>query len=93
MRDPIDNIIAKQLIRSSTSIGANIMEAFGSSTKKGFSNFFSIAYKSAKETMYWLYIFKKREKGNQDKINHLLSECEQINKMIASSILTIKGKR
>jgi len=91
--DTINQILLRQLIRSATSVGANIVEAFGSGTKKGFLNFFSIAYKSAKETLYWLYIFRETKIGSQKELEKLIKQCSELNKMIAASILTIKGKR
>lgn len=53
---PEANILAKQLIRSATSIGANSEEADGSESKAEFIHRFSIAKKEAKETSYWLRI-------------------------------------
>ena len=47
-------IIVKQLLRSATSIGANIIEAQAGSTKKDFTNFFNYALKSANESKFWL---------------------------------------
>ncbi|MEK7062003.1 MAG: four helix bundle protein [Patescibacteria group bacterium] len=91
--DSINHILLNQLVRSATSVGANIVEAFGSGTKKGFLNYFSIAYKSAKETIYWLYIFRETKIGDQKELEKLIEQCTQLNKMIAASILTIKGKR
>lgn len=92
-KNTIDSVLVKQLLRSATSIGANIVEAHGSSSKKDFQNFFSIAFKSAKETHYWLYIFKETKKGNQENLEILLNEITQISKIIVASILTMKGKR
>ncbi|MBI4652841.1 four helix bundle protein [Candidatus Kuenenbacteria bacterium] len=61
------NVIAKQLIRSATSIGANIVEAQASSSKKDFINFINHALKSANETRYWLGLL--RDSGKVEKIN------------------------
>ena len=83
--------IADQLIRSATSIGANVVEAKGSSSKKDFARFFEIAYKSSNETQYWLFLIK--ETSNNTQIDHLLNECQEIAKMLCSSILTMKGKK
>ena len=90
----VEQIIFKQLLRCATSIGANIVEAHGSSSKKDFLNFFSIALKSARETLYWLYLIKETgNKNNQDKLLALIAECDELAKIIAASILTMKGKR
>lgn len=55
---PSGKIIANQIIRSATSIGANVMEAKGASSKKDYANFFAHALKSANETKYWLTILE-----------------------------------
>lgn len=56
-------IIADQVIRSSTSIGANIVEAQAGSTKKDFINFLNNALKSANETVFWLRLASEIDKN------------------------------
>lgn len=85
--------IVDQLIRSATSIGANVIEAKSSSSKKDYIKFFEIALKSANETKYWLILIRESRKELKDKVNNLLLEVNQISKVIASSILTLKGKK
>jgi four helix bundle protein len=82
-----------QLIRSATSIGANIVEAKSASSKKDFIRFFEIALKSSNETKYWLCLFRDALKCDREKTAVLLKEADEISKMIASSILTLKGKK
>lgn len=86
-------IIFDQLIRSTTSIGANIVEVKGSSSKKEFLKFFEIALKSSQETKYWLAMLRELEPGHKEKINGFITETEEITKILSSSILTMKGKR
>lgn len=86
-------IIADQLIRSTTSIGANIVEAKSSSSKREFLNYFQISLKSANETKYWLALLDKLLPDKSTEINLYLSEVNEISKIIGSSILTMKGKR
>lgn len=86
-------IIAKQLLRSATSIGANIIEAQAGSSKKDFVNFFSYALKSANETKFWLCLLRDSGKAKTQNITLLLQEAVEISNMLASSILTLKGKR
>ena len=52
-------IISKQLLRSATSIGANIFEASAASSKKNFINKMTIASKEARETYYWLILLRE----------------------------------
>lgn len=85
--------VADQLVRSATSIGANIVEAKASSSKRDYTNFFQIALKSANETKYWLIIIQEISPELQERINPLLQEADELSKIVASSILTLKGKK
>lgn len=85
--------VADQLIRSATSIGANIIEAKAASSKKDYLKFFQIALKSANETQYWLILTKESCSQGVNQINQLLQEVEEIGKIIGAGILTMKGKR
>ena len=86
-------IISKQLLRSATSIGANIIEAQAGSSKKDFTNFFSHALKSANESKFWLGLLRDSKKGNQEEIEKLLQETIELSNILGSSILTLKGKK
>ena len=85
-------IISDQLIRSITSVGANIVEAKSSASKREFLNYFQIALKSANETKYWLALLKELSVNNADEIQFFLNEITEIAKIIGSSVLTLKGK-
>ncbi len=85
-------VIAKQLLRSATSIGANIIEAQAGSSKRDFTNYFSHALKSANETKFWLGLLRDSGKSNYEKADELLQEAIQIANILGSSILTLKGK-
>lgn len=86
-------IISKQLLRSSTSIGANIIEAQAGRTKKDFTNFFTHALKSANETKFWLGLLRDAKKINRNLINGLLQETDELSKILGASILTLQGRR
>jgi len=86
-------IIAKQLLRSATSIGANIIEAQAGSSKKDFTNFFSYALKSANESKFWLGLLRDSKKGSFAKTNELLQETIELSNILGSSILTLKGQK
>ncbi len=86
-------IICSQLLRSATSIGANIIEAQSTSSKRGFINFLNNALKSANETKFWLGLLRDSKKGSKETINPLLEDTKQLANILASSILTLKGKR
>jgi len=84
--------IIDQLIRSATSIGANVVEAKSSSSKRDYIHFFEIALKSANETKYWLILIKESMPEFKAEAESLLKEADEISKIIASSVLTLKGK-
>jgi len=85
-------IISDQLIRCLTSVGANIVEAKSSSSKKEFLNYFQIALKSANEAKYWLAMLRELLQEKKNEINIFLNEVEEISKILGTSILTMKGK-
>ena len=70
-------IIAKQIVRSATSIGANIIEAQASSSKKDFTNFLHHALKSANETRYWLGLLRDSNKVDKKESVKLLNEAQE----------------
>lgn len=86
-------IIADQLMRCATSIGANVVEAKASSSRKDFIKFYEIALKSANETKYWLALLRDAAHVDRNAVNKLLIEVEEISKMLGSSILTLKNKK
>jgi four helix bundle protein len=85
-------VISDQLLRAATSIGANIVEAKSSSSRKDFIRFYEIALKSANETKYWLGILRDATLSDKQKIDQLLKEVEEISRMLGSSLLTLKRK-
>lgn len=86
-------IVGKQVIRSATSVGANIVEAQASSSKRDFTNFLNHSLKSANETKYWLGLLRDNNYLDKNKVNVLLSECTELANLLGSSILKLKGKR
>ncbi len=92
-RDYSIQVISKQLLRSATSIGANIIEAQAGSSKKDFTNFFSHALKSANESKFWLGLLRDSGKADAGEANKLLQETREIANILGSSILTLKGKK
>jgi len=93
-KDYIFVTIGKQLLRSATSIGANIIEAQAGRTRRDFTNYYQIALKSSNETKYWLMILKDKVKDKtiNNKIGNLLQEAIEISNMIGASLITLKGK-
>ena len=77
-------ILSKQLIRSGTSIGANIAESKGAISKADFSNKISIAYKECLETKYWLSLLKDTSYIDEQKFLIFFSEADEIAKILFS---------
>ncbi len=86
-------VIARQLLRSATSIGANIVEAQAASSKKDFTNFFNHSLKSANESKFWLGLLRDSKKATKESVNPLLTETKELANILASSILKLKGKK
>jgi four helix bundle protein len=86
-------IISKQLLRSATSIGANIIEAQACGSKKDFINFMNISLKSSNETKYWLGLLRDSQKAEKMQVENLLVEVNEISNILGSSILRLKGKK
>ena len=86
-------IIADQLLRSGTSIGANIIEAKSASSKRDFIKYYEIALKSANETKYWFGLLRDATSVDNQKINQFLKEVQEISNILASSLLTMKKKK
>lgn len=86
-------IFSDQLLRSATSIGANIIEAKAASSKRDFIKYYEIALKSANETKYWLDLLRDGNLIPKKKVVLLINEVEELCNMLGSSLLTLKGKR
>ena len=75
-------VLSKQLLRSGTSIGANVEEGIGGFTKKDFRAKLSIAYKEARETKYWLRLLKETDYMNEQAFVSMLHDCEELAKLL-----------
>ena len=87
------SIMGKQLLRSGTSVLANYVEANSASSRKDFINFFTCSLKSANESKVWLTLLRDINKGDKKELEWLLKELIEISNILASSILTLKGKK
>ena len=93
---PEDNVsrrIGDQLLRSGTSIIANYIEGQAASSKKDFTNYFNISLKSANESKLWLAILRDSKRAKAEDVSWFLNELDEIAKIFASSILTLKGRK
>src|SRR3989344_3950612 len=88
---PAVRIIIGQLIRSITSIGANLVEAKAASSRLEFKKYHEMSLKSANESKYWLMLLRESNLADKQIIDELLNELDEIAKMIASGVLKLKG--
>ena len=86
-----DFALANQIIRSGTSIGANVHEAQSSDTKKDFAYKMNIALKEARETEYWIDILIESEIVTKSRLSEMKSEVEELIKMLISIIKTTRN--
>ena len=89
----INDIMCRQLLRSGTSVLSNYIEANSASSKKDFINFFTHSLKSANESKVWLTLLRDLHKGDKHELSWLLNELIEISNILATSILTLKGKK
>lgn len=83
--------LSKQLLRSGTSIGANIEEAIGGQSKKDFFAKLTISYKEARETKYWIRLLTDTDYLSKDESKSLLKDIEELLKIIGSIQKSIKN--
>ena len=84
-------IMSKQILRSGTSIGANISEARFASSKKDFASKLTIAEKECAETLYWLGRLKNGEFITQKQFDSINSDCKEIGRILSASIKTARS--
>ena len=87
------NVLLNQLLRSGTSIGANIHEANYASSKADFINKFQIALKECYESDYWLGLFKETKMITEIEYADMYDKCSKIRKLLIASINTAKGNK
>jgi len=83
-------VLSKQLLRSGTSIGANVEEAIGGQSKKDFIAKISISYKEARETKYWLKLLEATNYLEFDEAKSLLEDAEGLCKILSSILISSK---
>ena len=88
-----ETIISKQIVRSGTSIGANINEANYGQSKADFISKMHIALKETAETEYWIKLLTMSEYITEDMGSSLLSNCLEIKRVLIASINTAKENK
>ena len=85
-------VLSKQLLGSGTSIGANIEESIGGQSNKDFLSKVIIAYKEARETVYWLKLLQATDYLSLQEAESLLSDAEEMCKIIGKIQITLKNR-
>jgi len=85
-------VLSKQILRSGTSIGANIEESIGGQSDKDFFTKLTIAYKEARETVYWLKLLLATDYLNQEQADSLLRDAEEICKILGKIQITMRNR-
>ena len=91
IREKHETILSKQLLRSGTSIGANITEAHYAQSRSDFIAKLSIALKEAAETKYWLQLLHRTDYLTNEEQQSLLNDLQPLLRLLSSSIRTAKG--
>ncbi len=86
------SVLVNQLLRSATSIGANIHEAQYAQSKNDFISKLEIAQKECYETEYWLELLYETNYINETDYKKMQNDCGKIRRMLISSLKTIKSK-
>jgi four helix bundle protein len=84
--------ISSQLIKSATSIGANVEEAQDASSRKDFVQKLTIALRESRETKYWLTLIEMSDMITKDAFNNSSKECSEIIAILSSSVKSSKAK-
>ena len=84
-------VLSKQLLRSGTSIGANISEAQQAQSRPDFLTKLSISLKETSETIYWLRLLEATDYLTKAEFDSIISDCVEIEKILTSSIKSLKN--
>ncbi len=88
-----ESVISKQIVRSGTSIGANINEANYGNSKADFISKLHIALKETAETEYWIKLLSMSEYIDDEMSNSLINDCLELKRLLVSSINTAKSNK
>ncbi|MBQ7512823.1 MAG: four helix bundle protein [Prevotella sp.] len=89
--DRNEHVMSKQLLRSGTSIGANVTEGIYAQSRNDFVSKLSISLKEAQETSYWLRLLFKADYLDENQFNSIHNDNEEIIKLLISTIKSTKG--
>jgi four helix bundle protein len=85
-------VLSKQLLRSGTSIGANVREGADAQSRADFLNKFNIALKEANETLYWIDLLHDTDFINDKEYESIYVDCVELKKLLTSIVKTTRSK-
>ncbi|HSH37044.1 four helix bundle protein [Schnuerera sp.] len=91
IKNNVEHEIAKQLLRSGTSIGANVEEGCSAQSRKDFIHKLSIAQKEAFETRYWLRLLRDSGEIKKEHGNSMIKDCDELISILTSILKTTKA--
>ena len=86
-------VLAKQILRSGTSIGANIEEAQAAESRADFIHKYNIALKEARETKYWLRLISASKFAKKTDLDSLIKESDEICRIIAQIVINARKEK
>ncbi|MGB9626086.1 MAG: four helix bundle protein [Phycisphaerae bacterium] len=86
--EPVGRIVAGQVVRSASSIGANVEEAQAADTGKEFARCMTIVKKEARETLYWLRLIRETGLLPAERLGRLIEECEAVGRILYAIVKT-----
>ncbi len=88
-----EHVLSKQILRSGTSIGANISEALAAESKEDFIHKFHISFKGGNETKYWLLLLHRTDLITDREFESLVRDCQELRKLMGAIIRTAKKNK
>lgn len=92
-KDNVSRRLGDQLLRSGAIIPGNYIGGQSGSSKKDFTNYLNTSLKSANESKLWLALLRDSKRAGAKEVDWFLKEQDEISKIFATNILTLKGKR
>ena len=92
-KNKVDLGLCSQLLNSGTSIGANVEEAVGGSSRKDFINKLQTAYKESRETRYWLRLLRDGKFIEKRLAESFIRDCEEIIRILTTILNSSKGRK
>jgi four helix bundle protein len=88
LKEKHEYTLSKQLLRSGTSVGANVAEGVAGQSRKDFSHCLNIAYKESRETYFWLSLLKETGYLRTDKADRVLLQCDEVIRILCAILST-----